>query len=77
MTLMGSWETGAGLGFSSTGLGASRAATAGLVLMISSSSHSELILSSELEGTLAATMPSSLALMRTSLFYRPSFFEMS
>ena len=42
-----------------------------------SSRYSAVILSSELEATRAAMMPSSLALARTSLFSRPSFFEMS
>lgn len=42
-----------------------------------SSRYSAVILSRELEGTLAAVMPSSLAFARTSLFSRPSFFEIS
>ena len=67
---------GTTLAFSSGGL-ATRAATAGLDLMISSSRTSALILSIELEGTLAAAMPNSLAFTRTSLLSRPSFFAIS
>src|ERR1035441_6367931 len=70
-------STGAGLGGSGGGLGARRAATSGWGLTISCSSHSAVILSSELEGTLAAAMPIALACARISLFSRPSFFEMS
>ena len=54
-----------------------RSATAGLDFMISSTSHSPDILSSELDGTLAAEMPSSLAFVRTSMFSNPSFNAMS
>ena len=68
---------GRGLGRFGRRLGASRAATSGCILISSSSSHSAVILSSELEGTLAAAMPIALACARISLFSRPSFFEMS
>src|SRR5208283_1987628 len=73
MTTMGS--TGAALG--AGGGGASLTATSGCSLQSSSSRYSALILSSELDGTLAASMPSDLALARITLFSRPSFFEMS
>src|SRR6516225_8187065 len=75
MTIFSS--TGGGLGFSTTGAGANLAATSGCSLNSSSSRNSALILSSELDGTLAAAMPSALALARITLFSRPSFFEMS
>ena len=39
--------------------------------------YSAVILSSELDATRAAAMPSDLAVVRTSLFSKPSFFEMS
>jgi hypothetical protein len=41
------------------------------------SRYSAVILSNELEATRAARMPKSLALARTCLFSKPSFFEMS
>ena len=41
------------------------------------SKYSAVILSSELDATLAAAMPSVLALVRMTLLSRPSFFEMS
>src|SRR5208337_4016856 len=67
---------GGGLGAGGGG-GASLAASSGCSLQSCSSRYSALILSSELDGTLAAAMPSDLALARISLFSRPSFFEMS
>ena len=70
-------STGAGLGGSATCGLFSRAAISGRDLMISSSSHSALILSSELEGTLAAAMRKSFAIKSTSLLSMPSFFAMS
>jgi len=63
--------------FSGSAGGAGAAVAAGFPPVNFSSRYSAVILSSELEGTLAAVMPSSLALARTSLFSRPSFFEMS
>lgn len=41
------------------------------------SKYSAVILSNELDATLAAAMPSSLALFRTNLFSRPSFLAIS
>src|SRR5215472_14654018 len=66
MTIFSS--TGGGLGFSTTGVGANLAAISGCSLNSSSSRNSALILSSELDGTLAAAMPSALALARITLF---------
>jgi hypothetical protein len=68
-------DGGAAAGGGSWGGGAA-AGGGGSVLAISSSRNSPVILSSELEGTLAA-MPNSLALARTSLLSMPSFFAMS
>ena len=42
-----------------------------------SSRYSAVILSSELEGTLAVAMPNSLALASTDLLSKPSFFAKS
>src|SRR5215469_4624810 len=69
-------STGAALGASTAGA-CSRAAISGWSLRISPSRYSALILSSELEATLAAVMPNDLALEMMSLFSRPSFFAMS
>src|SRR6266404_1028243 len=60
----------------SWGRGGSVTAT-GLAPPSFSSRYSAVILSSELDGTLAPVMPSSLALARTSLLSIPSFFAMS
>lgn len=49
----------------------------GCSLISSSSRYWAVILSSELEGTLASFMPNCLALVRTTLFSRPSFFAKS
>ena len=68
-------STGAGLGGSGSGLGANRAATSGWSLISSSSSHSAVILSSELEGTLAAAMPSALALRENFLVLQAKLFR--
>ena len=54
-----------------------RAAISGWSLRSCSSRNSAVILSSELEATLAALMPNALALEMMSLFSKPSFFEMS
>src|ERR1017187_5668747 len=72
-------STGGGLGASAAGAGGALnlAAISGWSLKISSSRNSALILSSELDGTLAAVMPSVLALARIALLSKPSFFEMS
>jgi hypothetical protein len=71
-------STGAGLGSAGAAApGLSRAATSGRVLRISSSRYSAVILSSELDGTLAAAMPKDFAAARISLFSKPSFFEIS
>ena len=56
---------------------AERAAVAAGTPPNSFSRYSAVILSSELEGTLAAVMPNALALARTSLLSIPSFFAMS
>src|SRR5215475_4881228 len=69
-------SAGAALGASTWGA-CSRAAISGWSLRISPSRYSALILSSELEATLAAVMPSVLALEIMSLFSSPSFFAMS
>lgn len=66
------WMTGC------TGSGAAGGgAGAGLAGAKCPSRNSAVILSSELEGTRAVAMPSSLALARTSLLSIPSFFAMS
>src|ERR1017187_1829835 len=74
MTTMGSLGAAFGTG---GGGGASLAASSGWSMQSCSSRYSALILSSELDGTLAAAMPSDLALAIISLFSKPSFFEMS
>ena len=68
---------GSGGGGGGAGGGVVGAASSGWSLRISPSRYSAVILSSELDGTLAAVMPSPFALARISLFSRPSFFEMS
>ena len=64
---MGSTATGVGVATSATGFGGAS----------SFSSHSAVILSSVLDATLALAMPSSLALVKTTLFSKPSFFAIS
>ena len=59
------------------GAGAGSTTATGLPPPRCSNRYSAVILSSELEGTLAPVMPSSLALTRTSLLSIPSFFAMS
>ena len=56
---------------------AAGAGACGCSLTSSSSRYSAVILSSELDGTLAAVMPNSLALASTSLLSMPSFFAKS
>ena len=70
-------STGAGLGSGAGPAGLSFAAISGWDLRISSSRYSAVILSSELDGTFAVAMPKDLAAARTSLFSKPSFFEIS
>ena len=67
----GAWVTTMGCGAGAGGGGGMRLPPS------CSSRYSAVILSSELDGTRAPAMPSSLALVRTSLFSIPSFFAMS
>src|SRR2546429_7001070 len=60
-----------------SGAGGASATAKGLAPPNCTSRYSAVILSSELDGTLAPAMPSSLALARTSLLSIPSFFAMS
>src|SRR6266480_327645 len=60
-----------------SGAGGASATATGLAPPNCTSRYSAVILSSELDGTLAPAMPSSLALARTSLLSIPSFFAMS
>src|SRR2546421_8702243 len=60
-----------------SGAGGASARARGLAPPNWTSRYSAVILSSELDGTLAPAMPSSLALARTSLLSIPSFFAMS
>src|SRR5438309_4503354 len=60
-----------------SGAGGASATARGLAPPNCTSRYSAVILSSELDGTLAPAMPSSLALARTSLLSIPSFFAMS
>src|SRR6185503_8783729 len=75
MTTIFSSMTGA-LGVSTLGA-CNLAAISGWSLRISSSRNSAVILSRELEATLAAVMPKALALEMMSLFSKPSFLAMS
>jgi len=61
-------------GTTSTGFGGSGGLASGASC---SSRNSAVILSSVLDGTLAAAMPSSLALLSTNLLSRLSFFAIS
>src|SRR5207247_1597735 len=65
------------MGSGGAGAGGSSAKATGLRPPSCSSRYSAVILSSELDGTLAPAMPSALALARTSLLSIPSFFAMS
>src|SRR2546426_3059837 len=60
-----------------SGAGGASATARGLAPPNCTSRYSAVILSSELEGTLAPAMPSSLALAMTSLLSIPRFFAMS
>src|SRR6266576_1373089 len=69
--------SGFGAGGGAGGCGGGTAAISGWSLRSRSSRYSAVILSSELDATRAAAMPNSLALERTSLLSKPSFFDMS
>lgn len=58
-------------------IGAGASAVSGFLPPNCSVKYSAVILSSELDGTLAAAMPNSFALTSTSLLSMPSFFAMS
>jgi hypothetical protein len=68
--------TGGGVGGAAAGGGGAGGGGGGRLAANSCSKYSPVILSSELDGTLAA-MPNSLALARTSLLSMPSFFAIS
>ena len=68
---------GGGGGGGAGGSGGAAGGGGGLSAAICCSRYSAVILSSELDGTLAAAMPRDFALARISLFSKPSFFEMS
>src|SRR5687768_11532902 len=74
----GAVETGGAAG-AETSTGAGAAATPSVLAMgrSCSSRYSAVILSSELEGTLAVAMLKSLAFASTDLLSRPSFFAKS
>ena len=76
ITTIFSWG-GAGLAFSSTCRPENLLDRSGRSFKSSTSKYSALILSSELDGTFAAVMPSDLALVRISLFSKPYFFAIS
>src|SRR5690349_11554223 len=72
-----SWGTGWGETSSAMGISAAAGGAGSATFAIGrscSSRYSAVILSSELEGTLAVAMPNSLALASTDLLSKPSFF---